>query len=201
MSSRACATRALVDRVRSHGRILTGSAAAVWDHRRDGPESGGDQLDAGRQALEDARWADARAAFEAELARGGSAEALDGLGQALWFLGDVDEGIAARERAFEEYARGGRCDEAARVAVWVSHQYLISGRASAARGWLARAERALEGAGACAGHGWVAVERARHAASVEEQRRARAAGDGHRARTRRPATSRSSRSACSAEPR
>ncbi|UGS36490.1 helix-turn-helix transcriptional regulator [Capillimicrobium parvum] len=132
------------------------------------PESGGDQLEAGRQALEDARWADARTAFEAELAARGSAEALDGLGQALWFLGDVDDGIAARERAFDAYARGGRCDEAARAGVWISHQYLISGRASAARGWLARAERALEGAGPCAGQGWVAIERARHAASVDE---------------------------------
>ena len=64
--------------------------------------------------------------------------------------------------------RDGECDYAARVAVWVSHQYLISGRASRARGWLSRAERALEGAGDCAGHGWVAVERARHADSVEE---------------------------------
>jgi ATP/maltotriose-dependent transcriptional regulator MalT len=52
--------------------------------------------------------------------------------------------------------------------VWVSHQYLIAGRASAARGWLARAERVLEGVDRCAGHGWVAVERARHAETVEE---------------------------------
>ncbi len=55
------------------------------------------------------------------------------------------------------------------MAVWVSHQHLIAGRASAARGWLARAERALEDVDGCAGHGWVAVERARHAGSVEEQ--------------------------------
>jgi hypothetical protein len=77
-------------------------------------------------------------------------------------------GIAARERAFEGYTRAKRCDDAARIAVWVSHQHLIAGRASAARGWLERAERAVARAGDCPGQGWVAVERARHAASVGE---------------------------------
>ncbi len=51
----------------------------------------------------------------------------------------------------------------------VSHQHLLGGRASAARGWLARAERALQNVDRCAGHGWVAVERARHAIGVEDQ--------------------------------
>ena len=122
----------------------------------------------GRKALEEARWEDARAAFEAALAEADTPEAHDGLGRALWFLGELQEGIAAREHAFERYAREGSCDRAARAAIWVSHQHDIAGRRSAARGWLARAERALEGAGTCAGHGWVAVERARHAATVEE---------------------------------
>ena len=119
--------------------------------------------------MERADWEAARVAFEAVLEAGESADARDGLGQALWFLGDVAGGIAMRERAFEEHVRAGRCDDAARMAVWVSHQHFIAGRASAARGWLARSERALEDVDGCAGHGWVAVERARHAGSVEEQ--------------------------------
>ena len=123
----------------------------------------------GMRAMERADWAAARVAFAAVLACGESAEARDGLGQALWFLGDVGGGIAMRERAFEAYVRASRCDDAARMAVWVSHQHLIAGRVSAARGWLARSERALENIEGCAGHGWVAVERARHAGSVEEQ--------------------------------
>jgi len=121
------------------------------------------------RAMERADWESARVAFEAVLEAGESADARDGLGQALWFLGDIAGGIAMRERAFEEHLRAGRCDDAARLAVWVSHQHFIAGRASAARGWLARSERALEDVGGCAGHGWVAVERARHAGSVEEQ--------------------------------
>ena len=80
----------------------------------------------------------------------------------------IEEGIAARERAFEGYARADRCDEAARVGVWVSHQYLLSGRTSAARGWLARADRAVADP-ECEGQGWVAIERARHAETFEER--------------------------------
>jgi ATP/maltotriose-dependent transcriptional regulator MalT len=130
---------------------------------------GSDDLTDGIGALERADWETARSAFERVLDSGDVPDAHEGLGQALWFLGDIAAGIATRERAFEGYVRAGRCDDAARIAVWVSHQHLLGGRASAARGWLARAERALEGAGSCAGHGWVAVERARHAANVEEQ--------------------------------
>src|SRR5688500_5936540 len=102
----------------------------------------------GTRAMERADWEAARAALEAAY----GPDALDGLGQALWFLGEIQEGIAARERAFEEYVRAGRCDDAARVAVWVSHQHGQAGRGSAARGWLARAARSLEGADErCAG--------------------------------------------------
>ena len=125
-------------------------------------------LEEGQLALEAARWQEAREAFEAALANKETPDALDGLGLALWFLADVKGGIAARERAVEGYARAGRCDDAARLAVWVSHQHSVGGRASAARGWLARAERAVEGAGSCPGQGWVAVERARHAESPGE---------------------------------
>ena len=127
------------------------------------------ELEAGQRALERARWESARLHFETVLGSGESAEAREGLGLALWFLGEVAKGISSRECAFELYARARRGDDAARTGVWVSHQHLVGGRVSAARGWLARAERVLDGVGDCAGHGWVAVEQARHAASLEEQ--------------------------------
>ncbi|MCW2684459.1 MAG: Regulatory protein LuxR [Blastococcus sp.] len=137
------------------------------------PPLGAEELDAGRSALERADWPAARSAFMAVLedspALVCSAEARDGLALALWFLGDVAEAVALRERAFDDYVRLGRCDDAVRAAVWVSHQHMIGGRPSAARGWLARSERALEGVAACAGHGWLAVERARQSPSVQEQ--------------------------------
>jgi uncharacterized protein HemY len=76
----------------------------------------------GTRALEQGSWGAARAAFEAALACEESAEALEGLGLAVWFEGRPDEGIALRERAFAAYVKDKRCDQAARIAVWVSHQ-------------------------------------------------------------------------------
>ena len=121
-------------------------------------------------ALERAEWGAAREAFTSALAHQDTPAAHDGLGQALYFLGHVFEGIAERARAFEGYVATGCCDEAARAATWVSHQNLLAGRASAARGWLARAERCLEGSAAsCLGRGWLAVEVARQAGSTDVQ--------------------------------
>lgn len=100
----------------------------------------GQLTDEGRRALEAARWDEAREAFESVLGAEETPDALAGLGLALWFLGDVSGGVAARERAVEGYVRTDRCDEAARIAVWVSHQHFIAGRTSAAR--LAGARRA-----------------------------------------------------------
>lgn len=131
---------------------------------------GGDRVLDGAHALQRADWDAARIAFESALDTADAPEVHEGLGLALWFLGRIPEGITQRERAFEGYVRTGHCDDAARVAVWVSHQHLLGGRTSAARGWLARAERSVEGlAAACPGRGWVAVERARHAQSAHEQ--------------------------------
>jgi len=124
----------------------------------------------GALALEMAQWESARQAFEAALVVADTPQAHDGLGQALWFLGRFPEGIAEREIAFEGYNARGSSDEAARAAAWVSHQHLLAGRASAARGWLARAERCLDGADpSCLGRGWLAVEQGRQAQDAHVQ--------------------------------
>ena len=126
--------------------------------------SHGDQLREAERALDQAEWDKARRGFEAVLETSESAPAYEGLGLALWFLGRVDEGIAARQRAFELYARERQCSDAARVAVWVPTSTRSRAAMSAARGWVARAERAvLTEVDTCDGHGWVAVERARTA--------------------------------------
>jgi len=130
---------------------------------------GAEALTDGWRALDRADWETARSVFAAAVPDGDAGEARDGLSQALWFLGRVAEAIALRERAFEDLVRAGRCDDAVRVAVWVAHQHALGGRASAGRGWLARAERALDGRPPGAGAGWVAVERARQAERVAEQ--------------------------------
>jgi pentatricopeptide repeat protein len=122
-----------------------------------------------RRAMAEARWDDARHGFEAALSVEENPETQDDLAQVLWFLGEVEDAIAMRARAFDGYVRASRCDDAARVATWVSRQHLNAGRASAARGWLARGERALEGAELCTGHGWLAAGRAEHAQDAEER--------------------------------
>jgi hypothetical protein len=89
----------------------------------------------GRRALEAGDWDGARAAFGVLLEQG-MPEALDGYGLAIWFLGDVDQGMDLRQRACVAYGERGDCDRAARLAAWISHQYLVSGRASLSNGWL-----------------------------------------------------------------
>ena len=153
------------------------------------------QRSEGLRLLEEAQWAAARDAFQAELDEDETPDAHDGIGLALFFLGRVEEGIAARERAFEGYVRADRCDEAARVGVWVSHQYLLSGRASAARGWLARAERAVADASARARAGSRSSGRGTPRASTSAPS-TRAAPWPSRASPATP-TSRPTRSACS----
>jgi DNA-binding CsgD family transcriptional regulator/tetratricopeptide (TPR) repeat protein len=127
-----------------------------------------DALAEGRRALAARDWQAARGAYASVLRHEEHPEALDGFGLAAWLLGDVEEGLGARQRACGAYAAAGKRDEAARVGAWVSHQYLISGRRSLANGWLERAERALGGRRDGAGYGWVELERARRAASVGE---------------------------------
>ena len=127
-------------------------------------------LSAGSAALERADWEGAQRAFRAVLDDAAVPEAHEGLGLALWFLGQVPRALRERERAFDGFVAAERCDDAARVAVWVSHQHLLGGRTSAARGWLARAERISAGLQVSGpGRGWVAVERARHATGLQEQ--------------------------------
>ena len=127
-----------------------------------------DALEEARCSLSAGAWEEARSAFATVLADAEKPEALDGFALASWFLGEIEDGIEMRQRAFAAYAAAGECDAAARVGIWISHQYLVSGRASLANGWLERAERVLDGREGCAGHGWVAMERARRAGTVEE---------------------------------
>jgi tetratricopeptide (TPR) repeat protein len=127
------------------------------------------ELSSGEEALARCDWPAARAAFEAVLAeRPDEPRALEGLGMALFWLGDTRSPRELRERAYVEYRRRGDRRRAAAAAVFVSSEYRVAGEnAAAASGWLARAERCLEGVPTSAEHGWIALERAKTAASPE----------------------------------
>ena len=58
---------------------------------------------AGDEALARGAWSDARDAFESALRARESAEALEGLGTAAWWLDLADEVFDARERAYRLY--------------------------------------------------------------------------------------------------
>lgn len=67
-----------------------------------GRESVASTLDSARAAFEQGEFDAALELYEDALEEERSAEALDGLGQALWFLCEIDAGIARREEAYAE---------------------------------------------------------------------------------------------------
>ena len=105
---------------------------------------GVDHAAEGLAALREGRWEQARTAFEAALADGESPEALDGLGEALWWLGEPLAGIAFRERAFAGFRRADERIRAASTAIAVCVSYWVNfGNDAAGSGWLTRAQRVL----------------------------------------------------------
>ena len=67
--------------------------------------SAAELVQAGQGALEDAQWSRARELFEAARTREETPEALEGLGLAADFLGDLATSLSMRERAYRLYRR------------------------------------------------------------------------------------------------
>jgi DNA-binding CsgD family transcriptional regulator len=131
--------------------------------------------EAGWQHFAEADWAAARDSFAAVLeAEPGDPEALDGLGQSLWWLGERDAGIDRRREAYAAYRRRGDDRSAGRLAAYLAAEHRIDGQDAAAAGWLARARRLLAGAGTVPELGWLAIEDAKRADDpVEAERHCR----------------------------
>ena len=103
-------------------------------------------LAAGETALAAGAWESARDSFEAALAQEMTPDGLDGLARALWWLDRQSAAIDARVRAYALFRRAGEIARAARIAVWLAHEYsAVHGNEPAAEGWLARAEHVLAG--------------------------------------------------------
>ena len=116
----------------------------------------GDHIDAGAAALQAGRWDDARSAFEASLAERETPEALDGMGEALWWLCDARSSVRYRERAYVGFLRAGDRTRACEVALKLCTTYLVNlGNEAASRGWLARAERVIGDADPSPMQGWL----------------------------------------------
>ena len=117
-------------------------------------------LEAGRAALGLGDWPAARLAFEASLQAGESAEALEGLGLAAWWLDLADVVFDVRERAYRIYRERGDSLAAARMAIWIAWDTAaFRGEHAIARGWLQRAQRLLETCPESTEHAWLALRR------------------------------------------
>ncbi len=116
-------------------------------------------LAAGRSALAKGDWPAAFEAFQAAWDEHESADALDGVGLSLWWLGDAPAALDARSRAFALLRREQRDREAAIVGVWLARQYGgLFHRRAMAEGWLARTRSLVAGmANAGSLEGWLAL--------------------------------------------
>ena len=120
--------------------------------------SGTDPLAAGRVALRNAAWDEARARFEEAVDAGDGPEAWEGLGRAAWWQGDQEETLAARERAYRAYREAGDVCGAARMAMWLASDHLdFRGDDAVASAWLRRGRALLRDQEPCAELGYIVL--------------------------------------------
>ncbi|MGH3986411.1 MAG: LuxR C-terminal-related transcriptional regulator [Pseudonocardiaceae bacterium] len=125
-------------------------------------------LATGHAALAAGRWAEARTAFEAALAREETAQACFGLAAALWWLGENQASVSRCTHAYSLFRRAGDVGSAVQCAVWLSITYKANfANFAAASGWIGRAERLLEPLEPGSLHGWTRVARAYRMADLD----------------------------------
>jgi DNA-binding CsgD family transcriptional regulator len=102
-------------------------------------------IETGGAALRECRWSDAARAFRGALDGDQAAEALLGLGQALWWLGDLRQAMAHLEQGYAAFRRRPDPVAAAACALRLAfHHHGHLANPAAADGWLARASRLIE---------------------------------------------------------
>src|SRR6476661_6417842 len=115
-------------------------------------------LELGRAAMDRHAWTEAMEVFGAADRDGGlSAADLERLGTAAWWAGRPDEAAEALERAFNSHTDAGRSSDAAWIAMLLAYGAFRRRMESIGAGWLARAERLLEGEPESAMHARLAV--------------------------------------------
>jgi predicted negative regulator of RcsB-dependent stress response len=119
---------------------------------------------AGWAAFTAADWERAAEEFAAAArADAADAEARDGLGQALWWLGRSAEGIEHGRASYKLHQDCSHARGCAAVAVSLAAEQRIAGGEAAASGWLGLARTDLAGVPECGLHGHVAVQEAARA--------------------------------------
>src|SRR5690348_4474891 len=106
--------------------------------------------------MERGAWDEARTHLQASIAAGETPQAWERLGLAAWWLDDAALTFDARERAFRLYRDADDATGAARVALWLTWDYLaFRGDTAVAAGWLERARRLLAGHETAPEYGWL----------------------------------------------
>jgi class 3 adenylate cyclase len=137
-----------------------------------------DRVAAGRSAISARRWREgydllAAAAADNEL----PPEDLELLAWSAYLTDEVLQVVPILERAYAGYLAAGNKERAAAVAVQLAHEYRSIRRQKAiGSGWLARAERLLEGEPEGIAHGYLALERGLEAVTAHDYESARELG-------------------------
>ena len=98
----------------------------------------------------------ARDAYATAAAASPDGASLDGLAEALWWLGEVEKAADVRSQSYAAYARVRDHEMAARAAAWVAREKRAQrGEGSVPRGWRVRARKAAERAPDSSALGWV----------------------------------------------
>jgi class 3 adenylate cyclase len=119
-----------------------------------------DFLEAARDAAQRSRWREAYDAYTAAPEDELTPEDVERFAEASWWMGKRDESVGLRQRAYAGYTAAGDKLPAARVAVTLFWDHMSNGAFAVARGWLAKAERLLEGLAETPVHGYLVVSRA-----------------------------------------
>ena len=106
--------------------------------------------------------------LEADQAQQLSPDDLMSLGESAWWLGRLEEAIAAKERAFTRLLDAGDKQTAAICALSIAHDYFGKLAHSIGAGWFNRAERLLENEPESVAHGYLAFSHALGADAVHE---------------------------------
>lgn len=111
-------------------------------------------IEHGREAFERQAWGDAFVS----LADAVEPEDLERLAVAAYLVGRDEQSDASLERAHHAWRQRGSPDGAARCAFWLGFSLLLRGESARSGGWLARAGRTIDDAGAdCVTRGWLLV--------------------------------------------
>lgn len=123
------------------------------------PGEAASALERGRDAYASRAWGDARALLQqADAADPLAPSDLALLATASYMLGHDEEWVTAQERAHHLHLDADEIEQAARAAFWIGMTLALRGDLGPAEGWLGRAQRLLDEAGAdCAERGFLLI--------------------------------------------